>query len=214
MSNQGKFSSITIILLIIGLVVGAGGGYLASSNSLQPEIIDLKNQVSSLNSEIATLIAALDSLEEEKSDLETQVVELNTQKSSLEELLEKALLQLNGTTDQIKIGMLAREEKSLSMMQSIAWIAEDEINRYCEENCFPYRFEFLLESTQGQASIALEKVQSFKAMGIELVVAYLGPEYNFLLSYINDYSMAFIDAVNTMPEFAFPDDGLYRIHPT
>ena len=77
MSNQGKFSSITIILLIIGLVIGAGGGYLASSNSLQPEIIDLKNQVSSLNSEISTLIAAQDSLEEEKSDLETQVVELN-----------------------------------------------------------------------------------------------------------------------------------------
>ena len=214
MSNQGKFSSITIILLIIGLVIGAGGGYLASSNSLQPEIIDLKNQVSSLNSEISTLIAAQDSLEEEKSDLETQVVELNTQLSSLEELLEQALLQLDETTDQIKIGMLAREEKSLSMMQSIAWIAEDEINRYCEENGITYRFEFLLESTQGQAAIALEKVQSFKAMGIDLVVAYLGSEYYSVLSYINENSMVFIDAVNTMPEFTFPDDRLYRMHPT
>lgn len=214
MSTQGKFSSTTIILLIVGIVIGAGGGYFASSNSLQPKIIDLMDQVSSLNSEIGTLDAALNTLENEKSDLVTQVAELNTRASSLSEQLAEALELLNETTQTIKIGMLAREEKSLSMMQVIAWIAEDEINQYCEENNIPYRFEFLLDSTQGTAAIALEKVQSFKAMGIDLVVAYLGSEYYSVLSYINANSMVFIDAVNTMPEYAIPDDRLYRMHPT
>jgi outer membrane murein-binding lipoprotein Lpp len=47
----------TIILAIVGLVIGAGAGYFASSSSLQPKIDDLENQVSSLNSEVSTLRA-------------------------------------------------------------------------------------------------------------------------------------------------------------
>jgi outer membrane murein-binding lipoprotein Lpp len=79
-----------MVLLIIGLVIGAGGGYLASSSSLQPKITDLQSQVSSLNSEVTTLNAEIDVLEGDKSDLETQVSGLNAEKSSLEDQYETA----------------------------------------------------------------------------------------------------------------------------
>ena len=121
--------------------------------------------------------------------------------------------QLGDSTEIIQIGMLVNNEKTRGEMRAVSWIAEDEINRYCDEIGSQFRFEFLLDSTEGQSAVALEKVQSFRAMGIDLVVAYLGSEYNAILSYINDNSMVFIDAVNTMPEFALPNDGLHRMRP-
>lgn len=95
MSKQGAFSSTTIALLIVGLVIGAGGGYFASSSSLRPKIDDLENQVSSLNSEVATLDAEVNALGEENSDLETQVSELITERSSLETQLETAQVTIS-----------------------------------------------------------------------------------------------------------------------
>ena len=90
MSNKGTFSTMTIAVLVVGLVVGAAGGYFVASSSLQQKMSDLENQVSSLNSEVATLNTEYNELEEETLDMETQVSELEAQKSSLETQLETA----------------------------------------------------------------------------------------------------------------------------
>lgn len=63
MSSQGKFSSTTIALLIVGLVIGAGGGYFFASSSLQTKIDDYETQVTDLNSEVSSLEMEVERLE-------------------------------------------------------------------------------------------------------------------------------------------------------
>ena len=115
MSSQKIFSSNTLALLLVGLVIGAGGGYLTSSNSSRILIADLEGQISSLNSEISILnsevvdansevddlIIQVNSLMEDNSALETQVSELISQKSSLESQLESAQTTISEKEDDI-----------------------------------------------------------------------------------------------------------------
>jgi len=70
--QRGQVSTIAIVLLIVGLVVGAGGGYIFISNNLQPKIDDYEIQVMDLNTEVSNLSATVFSLEEEISDYETR----------------------------------------------------------------------------------------------------------------------------------------------
>jgi regulator of replication initiation timing len=86
MSNQVTFSTISIVLLIVGLVVGAGGVYFTTSTPMQSKISDLEEQVASLNSDISALSADVTSLVLENSDLETQISELANQIDDLETL--------------------------------------------------------------------------------------------------------------------------------
>ncbi len=84
MSNQVSLSTIHIVLLIVGLVVGAGGVYFTISTPMQSKISDLEEQVASLNSDISAMSADITSLELEKLDLETQISELGYQIDDLE----------------------------------------------------------------------------------------------------------------------------------
>ena len=188
------------VISIIAILLVATVGYLYNERSnlttrIQEKITEnsqLQTQIETLTNQIEEYLSQIDELLEENEDLTNQIAEL---------------------TDTIQIGVLCNDPKVLSLMHHVVWIAEDEINQYCVDNGLQYRFEFVIESTDGQMAIALEKVQGFKALGIELVVAYLGSEYSAIYSYIADNDMAFIDAVNTMPEYALPDDGLYRMRP-
>ena len=127
MSNKGTFSSTTIALLIVGLVIGAGGGYFASSSSLQPKIDDLESQVSSLNSEVSTLSAEVNTLGEENSDLETQVSELNTQISELNS--EKSSLE---TQLEIAQATISEKESDISELQETLDDYEDRIEEFTD----------------------------------------------------------------------------------
>jgi hypothetical protein len=59
MINQKTFSTITIALLIVALLIGAGGGYFISSSSQRSKITDLEDQVSGLNSQVDDLRARI-----------------------------------------------------------------------------------------------------------------------------------------------------------
>jgi branched-chain amino acid transport system substrate-binding protein len=204
-SKKRALASSAVVLLLVVIVISAGGGYFYASNSLQLTIDALRNQTASVISELAALNAT-------KQVLAAQV-------SNLTAIIHSLGDQIHVLQDQIpipvKIGVLCPEEKSQSLMRVVSWIAEDEINQFYAQNAPPYEFKFIVESTEGQVNVALEKVQDFKSQGIDLVVSYLpGTEYSALSSYINSNSMVFIDAVNTKPQYVLPNDGLYRMHPT
>jgi hypothetical protein len=73
MSNKTTFSTTTIILAIIGLVIGGVGGYFISNNSLQPKIDDLEVDMEALNSEVVNLGSVVATLEQELSNSETEI---------------------------------------------------------------------------------------------------------------------------------------------
>ena len=60
--QRGQVSTITIALLVVGLIVGAGGGYFAASSSLQPKIVDYESQIAGLETEIPTLVEQISTL--------------------------------------------------------------------------------------------------------------------------------------------------------
>jgi AhpD family alkylhydroperoxidase len=60
--QRGQVSTITIALLVVGLVVGAGGGYFAASSSLQPKIVDYESQIVALETEIPNLEGQISTL--------------------------------------------------------------------------------------------------------------------------------------------------------
>ena len=106
--KRGSVSSMAVGLLIVGLLVGAAGGYFVSTSSIQSQIDDLETQVSSLNSERDTLDTEVSALEGEISDLvsqvsglNTQVVNLNSEKSSIEAQLSTAQAKIDEKENEI-----------------------------------------------------------------------------------------------------------------
>jgi predicted secreted protein/outer membrane murein-binding lipoprotein Lpp len=113
-SQRGQVSTIAIVLLVVGLVAGAVGGYFAASNSLQPKIDDYESQVADLNSEVSGLNAIVSSLEDEITDYEatqsasahiltiyeSQVISLREEIKDYESLVNDLELQLNETVSE------------------------------------------------------------------------------------------------------------------
>ena len=87
-SQRGQVSTIAIVLLVVGLVAGAVGGYFAASSSLQPKIDDYESQVADLNSEVSGLSATVSSLEDEITDYESQIADLEAEKSIHEQKIK------------------------------------------------------------------------------------------------------------------------------
>ncbi|MDH5770444.1 MAG: ABC transporter substrate-binding protein [Candidatus Bathyarchaeota archaeon] len=80
--SVGSVSKISVILLIVGLAVGGGGGYVLSSNLMQSRIDEYETEISDLMSEVSSLNSTVSDLEAEKSDYETQLSNLEDQISS------------------------------------------------------------------------------------------------------------------------------------
>lgn len=74
--SRGSTQTLSIVLMIIGLIVGAGGGYFYTSSILQPKIDDYENENTELITEVSTLTADVSSLESDKSSLTSKVASL------------------------------------------------------------------------------------------------------------------------------------------
>lgn len=86
MANQTTFNTTTIAFIIIGILIGAGGGYFYSSSTFQPQIDELEDQATSFSSQIASQTTTITSLEIDIDDYETQVDDLESEVSTLETL--------------------------------------------------------------------------------------------------------------------------------
>ena len=102
MNRRGQVSTVTIVLLVVGLVVGAAGGYFMISSSLQPKINDYESQVADLNSEVSDLSATISLQEEEIADRELQVYHLIEEIHVLEVLRDDMQSELDELEQIIK----------------------------------------------------------------------------------------------------------------
>ena len=75
MAEGIKISSITIALLIAGLLVGGGGGYYMVSSNYSPKISELQTRQESLTEELSTITANVNNMEDQVSVLEDQIDE-------------------------------------------------------------------------------------------------------------------------------------------
>jgi branched-chain amino acid transport system substrate-binding protein len=156
------------VLLIVGLVVGAGVGYFMAPT---------------------------------KTETETETVTVEVE-------------PLAGKT--VRIGMITAETPALEWDQPfMEQILTPDINEYAELMGYDVDFSILLDDAEAQAAIHLEKVQSFKAMDISLVSGggWSG-HAGAALSYINENGILLFSHSSTNPNYAIPNDNLYRMCPT
>ena len=118
----------------------------------------------------------------------------------------------------IKIGVLTDLSGPLSSdgndIKKTLEIGKDEINKYFQEKGLPYKVELYFEDTQTNPSIALQKVQSLKAKGINLIIGPMSSgEVKNIQKYVTSNKMIIISpsstAIPIMIGFAKPEDKKY-----
>jgi branched-chain amino acid transport system substrate-binding protein len=116
----------------------------------------------------------------------------------------------------IQIGITSPNTPGLeTLVPFVEEILEPDIAEYVSNRGLNYRFDFLIEDNQGTAAIALEKTQTFKAMGINIIIGHgWSSQCQASLSYVNENDMLLLSASSTSPLLAIPDDNLFRACPT
>jgi branched-chain amino acid transport system substrate-binding protein len=157
------------VVLIVGLVIGAGIGYFAAPTG------------------------------EGETITETITVETNP---------------LEGKT--VQVGYITSTTANLeTAIPLIKEIVEVDVNNFVTKLGYDAEIEYLVDQADGQAAIHLEKVQSFKAMDVNIFVG--GPWSSMAqaaLSYVNENDMLMISSSSTSPLLAISDDRLFRLCPT
>ena len=102
MQSKGPLSNLTIALLVVGLVVGAAGGYLFSSSTFQAKIKDYEGQVNDLTLQVSGLTSTVSDLETMNSNYEEQVTSLENQVSNLQTQMTSLETELAEAQDMIE----------------------------------------------------------------------------------------------------------------
>jgi len=116
----------------------------------------------------------------------------------------------------VEIGVISSTTTQLeTLVPYYEQIIEPDINAYCADLGLDVSFDFLLEDADGQVAIHLEKVQGFKADGVNLIIGgRWSSQASGSLSYVNENNMLLFSPSSTSPLFAIPDDNLYRMCPS
>jgi len=87
-------------------------------------------------------------------------------------------------------------------------------NEYLAKLGYDIQLDYMLDSGQGSIAIALEKAQSYHAMGVDnlFAMSWSGATSG-MLSYLNDNDMLMFSCYTTSPLLSIPDDNLFRLVP-
>jgi len=165
---ESKGMTLAIVLLVVGLAVGAGVGYYA----MPPKI-------------------------------ETQTVTKTEYKRPLD-------------GKKIQIGWIASDTEAVQTDTPMKKdIITPDMNAMAKRLGYGVTWEYLMDTADGQAAVHLEKVQSFKSMG---VTVFEGGGWSSqalaAVGYCNENNMLMWSSSSTSPLGMIPNDNLYRMCPT
>jgi branched-chain amino acid transport system substrate-binding protein len=134
-----------------------------------------------------------------------------------ETVTETVTVEVNPLKDKtVQLGFIVSQAPNLEYTKPyIEQITQVDVNGYCDKLGYGVQFEWLIDSADAQAAVHLEKVQSFKSMGIDIFMGgFWSSQAQAALSYVNENDMLMISASSTSPLLATPDDRLMRTCPT
>lgn len=163
MSSQS--TTMMVVLLVVGLAIGAGVGYFAAPT---------------------------------KTEIETVTEEV-------EPLADKT----------VKFGQITAETPAIEWdVPFVDEIIEVDLNKFADLLGYDVTFEILNDNADAQAAVHLEKVQSFKAMDVNLICGgRWSSQASAALSYVNENNILLWSPSSTMQTLAITDDNLYRMCP-
>ena len=124
MSERSTLSTISIILLIAGLIVGGSVGYFFTSSLYQPRITEQETQIEDLGSQIRNLTTRVEGLEAEKGGLEGEISGYEEAVSAFEDQISDFEGEISAY-ESIILDLEARIERLLSVEEGLPDIIED-----------------------------------------------------------------------------------------
>ena len=219
-----SFYKIALLLSLVGLSSSAAGlGYyyqnrttnlnnqvatLNTQNDSQHDQIDsLKSQIANLTQQIKNLSSNIDQLQSANTQLLNQIIQLRNQ------LDGSGGLCSSGKT--LKIGELLDLSADLSAQgaraQASSTLAISDINSFLFSSGCNLRFSLAVDDYALDNSKALLDLQSFSALGVQVVVGPINSgTAQFLLSYANSNHIILISPSSTSLALAIPNDYLFR----
>ncbi len=191
-----------VVALIIGLLIGVGIGWIAKPiPPIGPEWVS--------KSDYDAAISARDTAISER---DTAISERDIWKSKYEELAAARL------TGEVVIGFLGAMTGDLASYgeneATAAQLAVEEVNAVLEASGAGWTLKLEVEDTETKADVCLDKVESFAAKGIELLIGPLSSsELANIMTYCNTEKILTTSQSSTAPELGFPDDFIFRFCP-
>ena len=125
---------------------------------------------------------------------------------------------VSGLTGEVTIGLILPLTGDLAHKGHENWEGSkfglEEFNKYLKEIGESWQLKLISEDSATSPVVALEKLTSLKAKGIDIVV---GPETSSNIRNIKGYAdsnnMLLFSCCSTAPALAIPDDSIYRLVP-
>ncbi|MFB0557614.1 MAG: ABC transporter substrate-binding protein [Candidatus Bathyarchaeia archaeon] len=196
--SESSLSKISVLLLIVGLAVGGGAGYVVSSNLMQSKVDEYEAEISDLTSEVSSLTSTISNLETEKSNFEKQLSDLENQVSSSETQISSLETQISNMEDQISAltDEISELEFQLSEEQSTVGDYESQI-AYLEsqvasmqrvlENYVPDTFTIGLTAFSMESLIKVQAVANITKEDINEYCHEKGIPFTFEFVVLNNY---------------------------
>ncbi len=202
MSSKGSVTTSAITLAIIGLIIGVVIGI-----AIQPTLFPTGEVVP--KSDYDTLLAQKNTLQTEKNTLQSA-------KDALQQQLDDLLAaKLSG---EIKLGFLGSMTGDLASFGenelTAAQYAAQQVNAYLAAAGAEWTITIEVEDTQTDPTVCLEKVESFAARGIKLLIGPLSSaEVRNIRGYLDSNKMLTISQSSTALDLAIADDYVFRFCP-
>lgn len=190
MSQTGR--TFLVVASIVCLLVGVGIGWVAKP--IGPEYVSKSDYDAAI------------------SERDTAISERDSWRSQYEELAAAKL------TGEVVIGFLGSMSGALASYgeneATAAQLAVEEVNEILAASGAEWTLKLEVEDTQTLPDVCLEKVESFAARGVKLLVGPLSSgELANIMTYCNTEKILTISQSSTAPVLGFPDDFVYRFCP-
>jgi len=203
--KTGISSSVTIVLAVVALLIGAGIGYLAapSSSTVTSTVSGTTVTTTVGGSTVTTTVGA-----------GTTVT--NTVTNTVTTTTGGGGGGLSGTIQLGAIYSLSGDTAFTGQQEKVATqFAVDDLNAYLKNSSTNLQFNVKLEDDQTDASVALTEVQALVSQGVKEI---LGPtnsgEARNVISYANANHIVLLTPSSSAPDLAIPNDYLFRNVPT
>jgi len=215
-----------IVVLLIGLLVGAGVGWLVKP---APTGVVPQSQYEELQEQLEVVTGERDSAIADRNAIQTELESTQTELNSTLAIVEEMKIALVGVgveapiestiTGKVQLGGLFSMSGRLATFGEneyvAATLAAKHVNAFLQAIGAQWTLEIVVEDTQAVPDLALEAVESFAARGIKLLIGALSSaEIRAIKGYLDANNMLTISQSSTAPDLSIPDDSVFRFCPT
>ncbi len=124
--------------------------------------------------------------------------------------------EIRELSGQIQVGLLAPITGALSDVGeeylAITKLAERDVNEYLQAQGHPWAINLIIEDTESQPDVALERTMDLYAQGIRVITGPVGSaNVNAIKNYADANGMLVVSCCSSASAVAVPDDNVYRL---